>query len=54
LETVLLAELGDELMSDPDFYQLVEHVQATMEGDVELAESIAEAMSILLSDKDRT
>lgn len=51
LETVLLAELGDDLMNDPNFYQLVDHVQTTMEGDVDLAESIAEAMSILLGTK---
>jgi hypothetical protein len=49
LESVLLAELGDELINDPAFYQMVEDVQLQMEGDPELASAISQAAKLLLA-----
>jgi len=50
LESVLLAELGDELVNDPAFYQLVEQVQAQMHNDSGLREAMAQAADWLLAD----
>lgn len=51
LESVLLAELGDELANDPAFYTMVEEVQQQMEADPELALSMQQASRILLNSK---
>jgi hypothetical protein len=49
LESVLLAELGDSLLSDPQFYRLVDEVQRQMESDPRLSASIDEAIEGLLA-----
>ncbi len=49
LESVLLAELGDSLLNDPQFYRVVDDVQRQMESDPQLAASIDEAIGRLLS-----
>jgi hypothetical protein len=49
LESVLLAELGESLMNDPQFYRLVDDVQRQMESDPRVAASIGEAIGQLLS-----
>jgi len=49
LESVLIAELGDELANDPAFYTMVEEVQQQMEADPELAQSMQQASRILLN-----
>lgn len=49
LESVLIAELGDELVNDPAFYAMVEEVQQQMEADPELAASMQQASRILLN-----
>lgn len=51
LESVLIAELGDELSNDPAFYTMVEEVQQQMEADPELAQSMQQASRILLNSK---
>lgn len=48
LETVLLSELGQELVGDPAFAQMVDHVQGQMESDPELARASLEAARLLL------
>ena len=49
LESVLLGELGEEMINDPAFYQLVDQVQKTMESDARLSAQIDEAGTILLN-----
>lgn len=48
LETVLLSELGQELVSDPSFSVMVDHVQGQMESDPQLAKAAGEAARLLL------
>jgi hypothetical protein len=48
LETVLLSELGPELVGDPQFQKMVDHVQQQMESDPELARATREAAVLLL------
>ncbi len=48
LETVLLSELGQDLVADPSFTQMVDHVQLQMESDPELARASLEAARLLL------
>ncbi len=48
LETVLLSELGQELIGDPAFTLMVDHVQQQMEADPELAQASVEAARLLL------
>lgn len=48
LETVLLSELGQELLGDPAFSIMVDHVQAQMESDPDLAKASADAARLLL------
>lgn len=48
LETVLLSELGQELVSDPSFAVMVDHVQGQMEADPQLAKAAGEAARLLL------
>lgn len=49
LESVLLGELGMELINDPAFYRLVDDVQGTMESDAILRARIDEAGQLLLN-----
>lgn len=49
LESVLLGELGMNLINDPAFYHIVDTVQTTMEGDPDLASRIDEAGQLLLA-----
>ncbi|MEO6938248.1 MAG: hypothetical protein ABI171_23170 [Collimonas sp.] len=49
LESVLLAELGGDLINDPAFYQMVEDVQQQMESDPGLASTISQAARLLLA-----
>ena len=51
LEAMLLAELGESLINDAAFYQMVDHVQQQMESDPQIAKAIQEASMILLSGK---
>ncbi len=48
LETVLLSELGEQLVSDPSFTVMVDHVQRQLESDPELAQASREAARALL------
>ena len=49
LESVLLAELGDSLINDPAFYQMVDDVQLAMEEDPHIADAIGKAVASLLA-----
>ena len=48
LETVLLSELGSNLLNDPGFGSMVDHVQSEMEADPDLAVAARQAAQILL------
>jgi hypothetical protein len=48
LEAMLLVELGDSLINDAAFYQMVDQIQKQMEADPQLAEAVRNASSILL------
>jgi hypothetical protein len=48
LESVLLAELGEELINDHGFYQLVDQVQRTMEDSPQIAAAMSKAVARLL------
>lgn len=48
LETTLLIELGDSLINDPGFYDMVANIQLQMEADAELRQAMHEAARILL------
>ncbi|WP_332879679.1 hypothetical protein [Massilia sp. S19_KUP03_FR1] len=48
LESVLLAELGEELINDPAFYTMVDQVQRTMESSPEIAAAMTTAVARLL------
>jgi hypothetical protein len=48
LESVLLAELGEELINDPGFYQMVDQVQRTMEDSPRISAAMAKAVGRLL------
>jgi len=48
LESVLLAELGEELINDPAFYTMVDQVQRTMEASPEIEAAMATAVARLL------
>jgi hypothetical protein len=49
LESVLLDELGEALINDAGFYQLVDQVQTRMQADAELARAMDEAADLLLA-----
>ena len=49
LESVLLAELGEHLLNDPAFYQLVDRVRAQMQADGSLREAMDRAGDWLLT-----
>ena len=48
LESVLLAELGEELINDHAFYELVDQVQRTMEASPQIAAAMSKAVARLL------
>lgn len=48
LESVLLSELGDNLVNDPAFYQMVGDIQNAMESDPQICEVIDRAVADLL------
>jgi hypothetical protein len=48
LETVLLTELGADLVNDPSFSAMVDHVQREMASDPDLAAASREAAQTLL------
>ncbi|HSV48029.1 MAG TPA: hypothetical protein VLJ58_19720 [Ramlibacter sp.] len=48
LETVLLSELGQDLVNDPSFQLMVDQVQSQMESDPELARATRQAAQALL------
>lgn len=50
LESVLLAEFGEELINDPAFYAMVDQVQLAMEDDPQIAGAIAQAAESLCGD----
>lgn len=50
LETILLTHFGEHLVNDPEFYQMVDKVQSTMESDTETKEAIDAAVRHLLAD----
>lgn len=50
LETVLLAQFGDNLMNDPKFYLLVDDVHAALERDPRVRQMIDQAVAHLLAD----
>ncbi|MFB9240276.1 hypothetical protein IV454_23855 [Massilia antarctica] len=47
LESILLSHLGEHLINDPRFYQLVDDVQGTMESDAELGAMVDKAIAHL-------
>jgi len=48
LETVLLSELGQDLVGDPSFSQMVDHVVGQMDADPDLAAASSAAAKLLL------
>jgi hypothetical protein len=48
LETVLLSELGSNLLNDPGFAPMVDHVQSEMEADPDLTLAARHAAQVLL------
>ena len=51
LESVLLSHLGEQMINDPRFFQLLDEVQASMEGDPACGALVTAAIEHLLSDK---
>lgn len=51
LEAVLLSTLGEELVADPQFHQMVDDVQRAMEAQPSCAQLIDEAIGQLLARK---
>jgi hypothetical protein len=49
LESVLVSEMGNELINDPAFHSLVDQVQQAMESDPQLRPAINDAGDYLLS-----
>ena len=49
LEAVLLTHLGEELMNDPRFYQMLDDVQYALESDASSAALVKQAVEQLLS-----
>lgn len=48
LESMLLAELGPNLVADPEFARMVDHVQRQLESNPELAQATRQATEVLL------
>lgn len=51
LESVLLSELGEGLINDPQFYQMVDKIQDAMECDPRIQAAIEQAVAALLNEK---
>jgi len=49
IESVLLVELGENLINDPKFYELVSEVESRMRADPSLAKSIDDAAGMLVA-----
>ena len=49
LESVLINELGEDLINDPSFYQLVDDIHNQMENIPEIAKAMQDATSQLLA-----
>lgn len=49
LEVVLLTHLGEELMNDPKFYQILDDVQSALEADASSSELVSQAIAHLLT-----
>lgn len=49
VEAVLLSNLGDALVNDPQFHQMVDDVQGALESDPACAKMVEQAMAFLLS-----
>ena len=52
LESVLINELGENLINDPAFYQMVDDIQVQMESDPDIAKAMHEATAQLLAGVD--
>ncbi|PRC93924.1 hypothetical protein [Solimicrobium silvestre] len=52
LESVLINELGEDLINDPSFYQMVDDIQVQMESNPDIAKAMREATDQLLSGVD--
>ncbi|HZV63598.1 MAG TPA: hypothetical protein VFG03_01635 [Telluria sp.] len=52
LEAVLLSQLGEQLVNDPRFFQMVDDVQAALEADPSTQALVAGAIEHLLSQHD--
>jgi hypothetical protein len=50
LEVVLLSELGEQLLADPRFFQLLDDVQAALETDGQSRALVVQAIGQLLGD----
>ena len=48
LEAVLLAELGEDLVNDPKFYELVGTVQTAMENDLNTRQKLEQLVELLI------
>jgi hypothetical protein len=48
LEAVLLAELGEDLVNDPMFYELVSNVQTAMESDANTRQKLEQLAELLI------
>ena len=48
LEAVLLAELGEELVNDPMFYELVGNVHTAMENDLNTRQTLEQLAELLI------
>jgi len=51
LESILVAELGSQLLNDPRFFQMIDSIQMQMESDAKLSEMIRSAMESILDSK---
>lgn len=49
LESILLFHFGENLINDPQFYQMVDEIQTTMEADTDIRQQIDAAVQHLLS-----
>lgn len=49
LESILLSHFGENLINDPQFYQMVDEIQTTMEADTDIRQQIDAAVQHLLS-----
>lgn len=47
LESALLSHLGEQLINDPQFYQMIDSIQASMEADPEVSKMVNAAVASL-------